>query len=92
MDEIGRSVQRVHDPAVGFVAICCRAFLRDEPGFGQEDSERSHDSFFRFFVYVRHVVVRVFLFYAFGAEVLPFFFQEASRIHCDTPDFGCEEF
>ena len=88
MNEIGRPVQRVHNPAVGFVAVGRRAFLRNEPGFGQQCRECGNDLLFRFLVYIGYIVVRMFLFHALKAEVLPLFLQKSSCIHRDTSDFG----
>ena len=76
MDIIRSPVQRVHNPAIGFILIHSRTFFRNKTGFRQQCGELGNNLLLRFFIYVGHVVMRMFLFHALATECFSFFFQK----------------
>ena len=84
VDIIRSTVQRVHNPAIGFILIHSRTFFRNKTGFGQQEGKSGNNLLLRFLVYIRNIVMRMFLFHALATECFSFFFQEISCIHSDA--------
>ena len=71
---IARSVQGVHHPTVFLFFQRTGPFFGNKTGFGEQFMQSLHDTFFRCFVHVRHIVMRRFLLHTATVERKPFLF------------------
>lgn len=90
MNIIRCPIQRVHYPTVGFIVIDSRTFLGYKSSLGKKFPKRSHHPLLRFLVYIRDIIMRLFLPYRFPAEVFPLFFQEISGFAGYAADRLCQ--
>lgn len=82
MDKIGGSVQRVYQPAIVFRSQAARTSFGNESCFGKQFPKLSHNTAFRFFIYIRYIVVSIFLLYLATVKTATLFTKKNTRPEC----------
>ena len=87
---IRSSVQWINDPAVRFVLISSRAFFRNKSCFGQQGRKCFYQPYFRLFIHIRHIIMRMFFHNTLTTEVFPLFFQKMPGFGSYAAYFNCK--
>ncbi len=82
MDKIGGSVQRIYQPAIVFRSQAARTFFGNESCFGKQFPKLGHNTAFRFLIYIRHIVVSIFLLYLATVKTATLITKKSTRPEC----------
>ena len=82
MDKIGGSVQRVYQQAIVFRSQAARTFFGNESCFGKQFPKLGHNTAFRFFIYIRYIVVSIFLLYLATVKTATLITKKSTRPEC----------
>lgn len=90
MNIIRRPIQWINYPTIGFVLIGGRTFFRNKPSLGQQGRESFDQSYLRFLINIRYIIVRVLLYHTFTMEFFTLFFQKMPGLGSYAAYFNCK--
>ena len=79
MNEVGRTVQRVNQPAILLVGVSSAPLFSNKTCLGKQLPQTGYYSSFRFLVDIRHIIVCVLLLNPLTAELLPLLTDKSPR-------------
>ena len=82
MNKISCTIQRIYHPAILSISHTPASLFGNKACIRKQFFQAGYDSFFRLFVYIRNIIMCMFLLDAFAAKPFSFFTNKATRLQC----------